>query len=1293
MLSRWFFRGVFRRNRLRSSGCRGAARFRPSVETLEERCLLNQAPIAQINGPYTVPQQGSVALSAAGSSDPEGSPLIYQWDFNYTGGPFEVDATGPSPNFSASGLPAGTVRTITLRVIDNGVLYGATVAGQYFSINIMTGAGTSVGTFTAPGSANKLTEIVYNNSSNQAFAQFLDSGFTTFRIEPFNINTAAATGSAVADTGSFTGLAYVGSQLYGTMITSSSSDSQFGTLDPTTGIFSVINADTHRKAISGLAYDPNSGTLYGVDGGSGPADLLTIDLPTGAVTAVGQIESGSFTSNQFGSLQFGPDGKLYAGANDSFLWRINISDPTQSTRIGYTGFGGGSGNALSGLAYVTAPATSTIVTTTVTVQDVPPTLSNVNITPTITEPGTATLTGTINDNVTVNPFTMVVNWGDGTVPQTFHFPAGTTSFNQTHSYQISGTFNVTLTLGDDTHVGALFYGSDDSGKPYTINLTTGAFTSVGNLPNTPGLSATEIEHDNFDPNPNRAWLQYGGTAATGQAFNLTNAAGLGTTVVNAAGEIYNGLAFNGSTLYAAGRTGTGSTAPTDLFILNPFTGAGTFVAHVTGVNGIPGGPIAGLAFDPQDRVLYGIRGGNSTTANLFQIDPMTGAVTNIVSTGFAAGSLRFGPDGQLYAGSNTGQLYQVNPTTGATVLVGATGSSAALSGLALVDTAAKATSTVTVNVEHEPPVLKNVGITSPISENGTATLSGTIVDSGPTETYTLLVDWGDGTTPQTFNYAAGTTSFSVMHQYLKNGTLPVQLTLTDSLAAQAMTSVNVTINNTAPTLSGVSIDSSIKQGDLATLTGTINDPGTQDTFSLAVDWGDGSTPQTFNFSAGGATSTPFSETHVYTKAGNLTASATVTDADNASSSPVNLGVMVQNVPPTLSNVSITGPTNEGGVATLTGNISDPGIQDTFTLVVNWGDGSTPQTFHYAAGTTAFSETHRFLQMGNFPVGLSLTDSPGGLTTAGTTAKVVLAAYYAVGPESGSAEVKLLDARSQVPKLDFYAYDGSVTGGVRVALADVTGDGMPDIITVPGPGAPAEVKVFDGVSGALIRHFYAFPGTLTTGFFVAAGDLTGHGLADIVVSLDAGPASEVRAFDGTTTATLYDFFPYGGFSGGVQVAVGNVNGDGFGDIVTGTGPGTTARVRAFSGTTGAMLLDFYAYGPSDSSGLSIAVGDVNGDGRAVIVTGNGAGEVRAFSGATGTMLLDFYAYGPSLTGGISLAVGDLNGDGRADITAGLRNGSAPQLRAFDAVTSAMLDNFYAYDPLAIAGLFVADGHMA
>jgi hypothetical protein len=146
---------------------------------------------------------------------------------------------------------------------------------------------------------------------------------------------------------------------------------------------------------------------------------------------------------------------------------------------------------------------------------------------------------------------------------------------------------------------------------------------------------------------------------------------------------------------------------------------------------------------------------------------------------------------------------------------------------------------------------------------------------------------------------------------------------------------------------------------------------------------------------------------------------------------------------------------------------------------------------------------------------------------------------------------------------------------------------------------------------------------------------------------------VRAFsvkDGVVTevAGFYAYDP--AFPGGVSVAAGDVNGDGVEEIITGAGPGGGPHVRAFSVADGVVseVAGFYAYDPTFPGGVSVAVGDVNGDGVAEIITGAGPGggpHVKAFSLAGGvvTEVAGFYAYDPAFPGGVRVADADLTGN--------------------------------------------------
>ena len=288
----------------------------------------------------------------------------------------------------------------------------------------------------------------------------------------------------------------------------------------------------------------------------------------------------------------------------------------------------------------------------------------------------------------------------------------------------------------------------------------------------------------------------------------------------------------------------------------------------------------------------------------------------------------------------------------------------------------------------------------------------------------------------------------------------------------------------------------------------------------------------------------------------------------------------------------------------------------------------------------------------------------------------LAANFATGVAVGDAPiVRVFDADTQQQVAAITAYGGGFTGGINVALGDVTGDGVADIITGTATGT-THVKVFDGSTFQEVRSFLAFSG-FPGGVNVAAGDIDGDGKADIVAAVAGGGAPHVKAFSGADGTLLRSFFAYdAGFTGGVRVAVGDVDGDGKADIVTGSGPGAGGHVKVFSGATGAETRSFFAY-PGFNGGVNVAVGDVDGDGKADIVTGSGPGvspHVKAFSGADGSQIASFFAYDQNFKGGVLVGV---NADG--DIVTGAVGTS--HVKTFDGTTHAQLTSTLTGRPLS------------
>jgi hypothetical protein len=307
----------------------------------------------------------------------------------------------------------------------------------------------------------------------------------------------------------------------------------------------------------------------------------------------------------------------------------------------------------------------------------------------------------------------------------------------------------------------------------------------------------------------------------------------------------------------------------------------------------------------------------------------------------------------------------------------------------------------------------------------------------------------------------------------------------------------------------------------------------------------------------------------------------------------------------------------------------------------------------------------------------------------------------VGADAGGAPVISVrdSAGTEVDTLT--VFDSGFTGGVRTASGDFNGDGVLDYAVGTGPGVVTQVKVLDGKTHAVLFTAQPFESAFTGGVYLAAGDITGDGVPELVVTPDQGGGPVVVVYRGTSIAAgqsadaaqLIRFLGIDdpNFRGGARAAVGDMNGDGLGEIIVSAGFLGGPRITIWDGRSivsgqPAQSANFFAFEDTLRNGAFLAAGDFTGDGKADVAFGGGPGggpRVRVFDGAKllssppfqnvdeipAAQTNNFFAGDSTNRGGIRLTAKPLDTDSRADLIAGAGENAGAQVTVYNGTSLA------------------------
>lgn len=412
--------------------------------------------------------------------------------------------------------------------------------------------------------------------------------------------------------------------------------------------------------------------------------------------------------------------------------------------------------------------------------------------------------------------------------------------------------------------------------------------------------------------------------------------------------------------------------------------------------------------------------------------------------------------------------------------------------------------------------------------------NGSFVDSD-SSSWTATVNYGDSSGDQPLTLSGKT--FSLNHTYATPGSYTVTVKVTDNQGATGTGTATVTVNNRPPHVTPLNSET-VNEGETFTETGAFTDTDST-TWTATVDYGDGAGEQPLTLN----TDKTFSLNHTYKDNGNYTVTVVVTD-NQGNTGTTMTSVIVNNVTPTVDTISVTpNPTHINSSTSASASFTDPGVLDTHTATIDWGDGSAIQnaTVSETNGSGTVSGSHTYTTFGTYTITVSVRDKDNA-TAQKTTNLTVVKQLTALTPAkiyvSRGLPTIRLDLKAEVYKDTTLVSSGeiaSVAPGVGATLESIPFNTFTPVDVPSGSALKVVVYARNACSGSILNSgtatlsynntsvdssFGATIGTTSATYHLLNGFVLGTtaGNSTQTVSVQAGAQCSAFKSFGTWTVT-------------------------------------------------------------------------------------------------------------------------------------------------------------------------------